>query len=83
MLIVTDVSGMSIAFTPPTRASSISPRAIAWVASCSATNEDEQAVSMVMLGPRRSYTKEIRLDSMVNVPAVAVWESTVHRLMSP
>ena len=54
MHIATKVSGVSIAFTPPTKANSISPWAIAWVASCSATSDEEQAVSMVMLGPRRS-----------------------------
>ena len=72
---------MSNAFTPPTRASSISPRAIAWTASCNATKEDEQAVSIVMLGPRKSYTNEIPLDSMVNVPAVAVWEVAAARVV--
>ena len=39
---------------PPVTAWSISPLMIAWQAWWKATNDDEQAVSMAMLGPRRS-----------------------------
>ncbi len=68
----TKVSGVSIALTPPTIAISISPRLSAETASWSATNDEEHAVSIVMLGPRRSNTNETRFDSMVYVPLVAV-----------
>ena len=41
-------------FTPATMAVSTRPLSIASTASFSATNDDEQAVSTVKLGPRRS-----------------------------
>lgn len=42
--------------------------AASWIA----TSDEEHAVSILMLGPRRSNTYDSRLDSMVNVPLVAV-----------
>ena len=47
------------------RAISISSRCSAATAWCRATSDDEQAVSSVMLGPRRSKANDRRLDSMV------------------
>ncbi|CAM5744318.1 hypothetical protein SALBM311S_01338 [Streptomyces alboniger] len=48
--------GVAITVTPPARASEHSPERRAFAAQCSATREDEQAVSMVIEGPRRPYT---------------------------
>jgi hypothetical protein len=46
--------GLSIRFTPPARAALLSPDQIDWQARWIATNEEEQAVSTVKLGPVRS-----------------------------
>ena len=46
-----DTVGVRIRFTPPARAVSHSRLRRLWVARCSATSDDEQAVSMARLGP--------------------------------
>lgn len=53
--------------TPPTIAVSISPEFNACIAWSSATSEEEQAVSTVMLGPLRPKIWEIRLDTIDSV----------------
>ena len=52
---------------PPTIAVSISPFSNALTAWSSATSDDEQAVSIVMLGPRSPNMCEIRLETMESV----------------
>ncbi len=62
-------SGVSMSETPPAMATSLSPWRRLWQARCMATSEDEQAVSMDRLGPRRSSTYERRLAStLCSVP---------------
>ena len=51
---LTDSSGCGITFTPPASATPHSRRTSASVASCIATKDEEHAVSIVRLGPRRS-----------------------------
>ena len=46
--------GERMTFTPPASANIDSPVQILWQARCIATSEDEQAVSMTMLGPAKS-----------------------------
>ena len=46
-------SGVDITVTPPARARSHSPDRSACAARCSATSDDEQAVSTVTAGPSR------------------------------
>ncbi|MCY1304086.1 hypothetical protein D9M70_538280 [compost metagenome] len=53
--------------TPPTIAVSISPDVRARIAWSSATSEEEQAVSTVMLGPLRPKICEIRLETIDSV----------------
>ncbi len=62
--------------TPATIAMSIRPDEIAACAAANATSDDEQAVSMVKLGPRRSKMYEMRLDRMDRVLPVMKWLST-------
>ncbi len=45
--------GVDSTVTPPASARSQSPDRNAWAAQCSATNEDEHAVSTVTAGPSR------------------------------
>ncbi|GID56841.1 hypothetical protein Aco03nite_052450 [Actinoplanes couchii] len=52
--------GVDITFTPPTRARVHSPLRSACAARCSATSDDEQAVSTVTAGPSRPIVYEIR-----------------------
>ncbi len=47
----TKVSGVPITATPPARAMVHSPLRSDWIAQCSATNDEEQAVSTVTAGP--------------------------------
>ncbi len=47
----TNGPGVAITVTPPARAMSHSPNRSPWTARCSATREDEQAVSTVTAGP--------------------------------
>ncbi|GAB3555656.1 hypothetical protein GCM10027444_33870 [Actinopolyspora lacussalsi] len=53
--------GCAVTFTPPARADSDSPRRRLSSARWIAVNDEEQAVSTVMLGPRRSRVCETRL----------------------
>ena len=61
---------------PATTASSDSPRSRLVQARCRATSDPEHAVSIERLGPRKSNACEIRFDSIVWVPPVAVCVST-------
>lgn len=45
--------GAAMTFTPPASATSDSPARSDWQARCTATSEDEQAVSTTMLAPAR------------------------------
>ena len=63
-------SGRRIRFTPPAKAWSALPSQIERQAMWSATRADEQAVSTVALGPRRSKRNETRLEIML--PAAPV-----------
>ena len=56
--------------TPPTIARRTRPDAMSCRAWCAATSEDEQAVSTVIEGPRKSKQKETRLENML-------WEQPV------
>ena len=49
----TNIWGVAITVTPPASASEHSPERSAWPARCSATSEDEQAVSSVTAGPSK------------------------------
>ena len=49
-----DTNGAAMMFTPPPSATSASPERSALTASCTATREDEQAVSTLTEGPRKS-----------------------------
>ncbi|MDT3399596.1 hypothetical protein RKE29_23625 [Streptomyces sp. B1866] len=51
---------MVITVAPPARASEHSPARSAWPARCSATSDDEHAVSMVIAGPSSPRTYETR-----------------------
>ena len=57
------MNGSTITFAPPARATSHSPLARLWQARCTATSDDEQAVSTVMLGPSRSRKYDSRPDA--------------------
>ena len=46
-----NVFGVAITVTPPASASVALPVRSAWTARCSATSDDEQAVSTVTAGP--------------------------------
>ncbi len=52
----TKVVGVAITVTPPASAMAQSPRRTAWAARCSATSDDEHAVSSVTAGPSRPST---------------------------
>ena len=65
------VFGPIMRFTPPARAISHSPFQILCAARCTATRELEQAVSIAMLGPRRSNACEMRFASIVIIIPVA------------
>jgi hypothetical protein len=49
--IATEVTGSNKAFAPPARAPEASRASIPLCARCTATNEDEHAVSVLMQGP--------------------------------
>ncbi|GGV10491.1 hypothetical protein GCM10010245_19770 [Streptomyces spectabilis] len=51
---------MDITVTPPANASSHSPDRSAWTARCSATSDDEHAVSTVTAGPSKPNVYERR-----------------------
>lgn len=67
------VLGPPMMFTPPASATAHSPFQILCAARCTATSELEQAVSIVMLGPRKSNAWEMRFASMVIIIPVAEW----------
>ena len=50
------IAGDSRTFTPPAKASEHSPSRRLRQARWTATNDEEQAVSIAMLGPRKSWT---------------------------
>ncbi|EOD58431.1 hypothetical protein H480_43495 [Amycolatopsis vancoresmycina DSM 44592] len=52
-LISVNMSGLTITAAPPASARSDSPRRSDWTAKCSATSDDEQAVSTVTDGPSK------------------------------
>ena len=62
--------GVAITVTPPASARSHSPARSAWQARCSATSDDEHAVSTVTAGPSRPSTYDTRPDT--TLPAVPV-----------
>ncbi|BCN02241.1 hypothetical protein RPSA_47770 (plasmid) [Ralstonia solanacearum] len=68
----------STRFTPPASASVDSPSRRLWHAACTATSDDEHAVSMARLGPRRSRQYDKRLATML--PALPVAEYTLSSL---
>ncbi|MEZ4239915.1 MAG: hypothetical protein R3F59_27945 [Myxococcota bacterium] len=61
----TVVSGCWIVFTPAATAISHSPLHSVWQARCSATRDEEQAVSTENTGPRKSKWYASRADKMV------------------
>ena len=66
------IAGERIRFTPPANASVDSPFRRLRQAKWTATSDEEQAVSMARLGPRKSNRYEIRLAAMLSalpVPA--------------
>ena len=67
------VLGPIMMLTPPASARSHSPFQILSAARCTATSELEHAVSMVMLGPRKSKANEILFASIVIIIPVAEW----------
>ena len=54
---------MAITVTPPASAIVHSPDRSAWQARCSATSDDEHAVSTVTAGPSRPSTYDSRPDT--------------------
>src|SRR5262249_40156778 len=70
-----DTSGRRIRFTPPATADSDSPSQRLRQARWTATREDEQAVSIARLGPRKSRWWETRLAAMRAAPPVIRYPS--------
>jgi len=64
------IPGERMRLTPPTRATSDSPRSKLWQARWAATREEEQALSTAMLGPRKSKRYEMRFAAMLRAPPV-------------
>src|SRR2546426_3781434 len=62
---VIDASGERIRLTPPARAMSHSRWRKLCTARCTATREEEQAVSIAMLGPRKSSKYDSRFATML------------------
>ena len=59
--------------TPATIATSHSPLLILSIASFTATKDDEQAVSIVILGPLKSKKKDILFDNIaIEFPTIAL-----------
>ena len=69
-------AGDSSRFTPAAIASSDSPVRRLWHARCTATSDDEHAVSTATDGPRRSRKYDSRFAMMLSAPPVAVQAST-------
>ncbi len=57
--------------TPPARAMSHSPPRSAWAARCTATSEDEQAVSTVTAGPSSPKVYDTRPEMTLCAPPVS------------
>src|SRR5438093_1183300 len=64
------IAGDRMRLTPPARARSDSPHRRLWQARWAAASEDEQAVSIERLGPRKSKRYEMRLAAMLSAPPV-------------
>lgn len=77
------VLGPTMMLTPPARASSQSPFQMLCAARCTATSELEHAVSIAMLGPRKSNANEIRFASIVIIIPVAECGLKRNRLVRP
>lgn len=71
-------SGSMFKWQPPTIAMFDSPVRKLWQATCSATRLDEQAVSVVKLGPRRSKKCDILLDCIAYAQPVDVISGHPH-----
>src|SRR5580698_8663623 len=68
----TNTPGVAITVTPPARARDDSPLRTDWQARCSATSDDEQAVSTVTAGPSRPSTYATRPENTLpDVPLPA------------
>jgi hypothetical protein len=63
--------GLDITATPPARAMPHSPWRSAWAARCSATSDDEHAVSTVTAGPSSPNTYDTRPDVTLAVVPVS------------
>src|ERR1700728_3056880 len=70
------MAGDSKRLTPAAIASFESPVRKLWQARCTATSDDEHAVSIVTDGPRRSKKYETRLAIMLSAPPVPDHAST-------
>src|SRR5580692_9352650 len=66
----TNTPGVAITVTPPARAREDSPLRIDWHARCSATSEEEHAVSTETAGPSRPSTYATRPDATLAEPPV-------------
>src|SRR5262249_33078295 len=62
--------GQSMTFTPPATAIVESPERKLWQARCTASSDEEHAVSSERLDPRRSKKFEMRLDAMLERPPI-------------
>ncbi|CFE68563.1 Uncharacterised protein [Mycobacterium tuberculosis] len=62
-----NIAGVAITVTPPTSARSHSPRRSDCTAKCSATNDDEHAVSTDTAGPCRPNTYATRPEATLSV----------------
>ncbi len=65
-----NVSGVAMTVTPPASAIVHSPLRSACAARCSATSDDEHAVSMVTAGPSRPKVYATRPEAMLPAPPV-------------
>ncbi len=63
--------GVDITVAPPASASPHSPRRSARAARCTATSDDEQAVSTVSAGPSRPSVYAIRPETTLGVVPVS------------
>ncbi|RPK57884.1 hypothetical protein EES42_39010 [Streptomyces sp. ADI95-17] len=69
--------GVDITVAPPARASEHSPDRSAWIARCSATRDDEHAVSTVIAGPSRPNVYESLPDTTLAPLPVPMWPSAL------
>ena len=72
----TNMPGVPITAAPPASASEQSPARSAWQAQCSATSEDEHAVSTVAAGPSRPRRYAIRPDATLTLLPVSRYPPT-------